>query len=86
MPQTLTAAVYARPRKIAFLVGVDDDPELRRWLVDYNCVIWGGLLNAIVPTDGKSLESQWWAFLEWHDPDVIINCVDLDDHLIHELD
>jgi len=86
MPQTLTAAVYARPRKIAFLVGVDDDPELRRWLVDYNCVIWGGLLNAIVPTDGKSLESQWWAFLEWHDPDVIINCVDLDDHLIDELD
>ena len=86
MPQTLTATVYARPRKIAFVISTNDDPGVRRWLVDYNCVIWGGLFNAIVPTDGEQLEDHWWRFLEWYDPDMVVHCIDLKPELVDELD
>jgi hypothetical protein len=69
--KTIFATV--RPPRIAVLVP-SDDPHWQNTclrVLEFFSQLWGGHYNIVVPTDGRSLDSQSWAFLDAFSPDYI---------------
>lgn len=68
-----TIVTTVRPPRIAVFVHVNDD----HWqntcvrVVNFFTQLWGGHYNIIVPTDGKSIEPQFWKMLEAFSPDYV---------------
>ncbi|MDO8468156.1 MAG: hypothetical protein Q7S29_00150 [Candidatus Peribacter sp.] len=76
-----------RPLRVAFLVNPrKTNDEVIDAIVDYCLYRWGGRLNPIVFTNGKTFQKEWWDFLKKYDPDAVISFVKLDEKLIREID
>jgi hypothetical protein len=70
--QTFSSRV--RPIRVAVLTDVAD-PEWQRSclaILEFLTQIWGGREAIIVPTDGKTIDDNFWALLSVHDPDIIL--------------
>jgi hypothetical protein len=66
------AAAYITTRSIAWLVEYDNWEQLEN-IIKYNCVIKGGIYNAIVPlTKDGTLTSEYQQFLRDYDADIVV--------------
>ncbi len=74
-----------RPFRIAFLVDPKNEEKWFDQIIKYNRGKWGGRFNPIIFTDGKTIESSWWNFLEEYDPDIIFSTVELDGELLKKI-
>ncbi len=75
-----------RPLRLAFVINSTTPiDELVQYLI-YNSSIWGGIHNALVPTQGQSLDDDWWTILRDHDPDKVIFCGDISPDLVREVE
>jgi hypothetical protein len=68
------ATLSVRPQRIAWLIGDDFAFEDLVRIIRYNTTVWGGIFNALVPTDGAVLSEGWWETLGAYDPDVVVAC------------
>lgn len=84
-PTRKIATVSVRPQRLAFLVreGFPSDELVR--LIRYNTTVWGGMFNALIPTDGVTLLDGWWDVLQSHNPDVIVLCGNIKNKLTQEI-
>jgi hypothetical protein len=84
--ERLGARLWARPKRIAFLVddsfGAGDLNNVVRYCSRY----LGGRANAIVPVDNGTLGSGWRDVLRAVDPDILYSFKPLDDKLKQELE
>lgn len=67
-------SVYALPRpfKIAFLLNPDESKyKILDSIIEYNCKIWGGRFNPIIPVIDGSIPDSYWQLLQFIDPDII---------------
>jgi len=83
---THAVTCWSRPKRIAFLVNPEvlTDEEFNE-ILKFNFEAWGGRYNPIIPTDGKEINSDWWKFLEMHDPDYIYSLIELEEQLIRKI-
>ena len=62
-----------RTPKVAVLVNTADtywkDTILR--IIEWSTQVWGGAYNIIIPTDGKTIDEDFWKILEKYSPDYI---------------
>jgi hypothetical protein len=64
--------VSHRPRRVAFLVDVDESPDaLFDEIVDFNVCSWGGRCNPIIPVVDGRITEPYWRLLNLVDPDVL---------------
>jgi hypothetical protein len=62
-----------RPHRVAVLTNIGD----AHW--QYSCIgilefftkLWGGSHCLIIPTDGKTIDEEFWTVLSSHDPDIL---------------
>ncbi len=79
--------VRNRPIKTAFLI----NPAFADWEEWFDAIWlytqdkWGGRFSPIVPTDGESIDANWWKFLEELDPDYIYAVSPISERLTKEL-
>ena len=77
-PENKNQRVYAelstRPVRLAFLIYEDIDRQTFTKIIEYLSIIWGGYYSCLIPTDGKSISSEWWEVLVTYSPDKIIIC------------
>ena len=70
--------VQYRPRRVAFLVDVDQCPDaLIDEIVDFNISAWGGRYNPIVPVLAGQIPDSYWRLLELANPDILYAYCDL---------
>lgn len=68
-------AIYAgvRPARIVTLIDVND----KEWVdtcfrvIEWYSQMWGGQYNLMIPTDGDSIQEEFWFLTEAFDPDYI---------------
>lgn len=60
----------ARPIQILFLVPHDDEKLIRRVLL-YNCAVWGGFQNFVIPVKRGRIERPWSDLLTSIEPDQV---------------
>ena len=69
--RTVNASV--RPGRVAVLIDKSDadwqNTALR--VIEFYSFMWGGGYNIIVPTDGQTIDVQFWTILEAFDPDYV---------------
>jgi hypothetical protein len=64
--------VLHRPRKVAFLVDVDQSSDaLFDEIADFNVCSWGGRCNPIIPVVNGQIADSHWRLLRLVDPDVL---------------
>lgn len=68
------AAVSLRPLRLAFLLRTDASGDTVLRCIRHSTSVWGGVLSALIPTDGQTLGEDWWQVLRNHDPDMIVCC------------
>lgn len=85
-PKRKIATVSVRPPRLAFVIHEEFSFEELTRVIRYNTTVWGGVFNALVPTDGRTLSDGWWATLEAHDPDRIIVCGAIEENLIESVE
>ncbi len=61
-----------RAYRVAHLLDVDGSYEQARRVVQFGSFRWGGIFNVAIPMTRGKIESDWWEFLRWYDPDVIL--------------
>ena len=61
-----------RAYRVAHLLDVDGSYEQARRVVQFGSFRWGGIFNVAIPMTKGNIESDWWEFLRWYDPDVIL--------------
>ncbi len=78
--------VRHRPRRLAFLVDVEQCSEARfNEITEFNVSCWGGRYNPIIPlVDGKITE-PYWKLLKLVDPDILYTYQDLTADLIKRI-
>ncbi len=72
--ETKTATLAVRPLRLAFLVRARASEEDVLTYLAYCSSVWGGVFNALIPTDGESLTEDWWRVIRAHDPDKVVCC------------
>ncbi len=71
--------VSHRPRRVAFLVDVDQSPDgLFDEIVNFNVRCWGGRFNPIVPVMEGQVTEPYWRLLDLVDPDILCIYCDID--------
>jgi hypothetical protein len=62
-----------RPHRIAVLVNSEDPNWYSSCLgvIEFLTKLWGGSYCVIIPTDGKSIDEEFWTILSSHDPDIL---------------
>lgn len=67
--------VHKRPIRFAFLINPHEDQwrEQLDAICEYTLDKWRGRFNPVVPTNGETLEPEWWNFLKKIDPDYVIS-------------
>ncbi len=83
--EQLLCGLTVRPLRFGFIVNRTIGPDVFEQINQYNTSLWGGQFNIFVPTDGKSVRSDWWRQLVFHDPDVIFLVGQVDGELASEL-
>lgn len=78
--------VHHRPRRLAFLLDVEECSEARfNEIAEFNVSCWGGRYNPIIPLmDGKITE-PYWNLLQLIDPDILYTYHDLTPELIKRI-
>jgi len=84
-PVNRLATIGARPLRMAFVVNDSAPVELLSEILQYNSLLWGGLYNTFVPTDGKTIRGDWYFTLVHHDPDLIFLCGEFTDSLVDQI-
>jgi hypothetical protein len=58
--------VHKRPIRFAFLINPHEDQWLEQLdaICEYTLDKWRGRFNPVVPTNGETLEREWWKFLK----------------------
>jgi hypothetical protein len=79
------ASVATRPLKLAFLINEATPKNQLLKYFEYHSAVWGGFYNPLIPTDGKTLRSDWWQMLLSHSPDKVIVCGEISDSLLQEV-
>jgi len=74
-----------RPLRFGYIINREIDQSEFRQIYQYNTSLWGGKYNLFVPTDGKSIRSDWWRQLFFHDPDLIYLVGEIETKLINDL-
>lgn len=70
--------VQHRPRRIAFLVDVDQSPDtLFSEIVDFSVSSWGGRYNPIIPVFNGTIPESYWRLLNLTNPDILYSYCDL---------
>ncbi len=66
--------VHKRPIHFAFLINPHENqlPEQLDAIWQYTLDKWRGRFNPVVPTNGETLEPEWWNLLKKIDPDYVI--------------
>lgn len=61
-----------RPHRVAVFVNMADPNwyESSFGVIEFLTKLWGGSHSVIIPTDGKTIDEEFWAILSSHDPDV----------------
>lgn len=72
--ETRLVTASLRPLRLAFLLRTDASSETALACLRHNSSVWGGMFNALIPTDGEVLSEDWWRVLRYHDPDMIVCC------------
>jgi hypothetical protein len=83
--ETRLVTASLRPLRLAFLLNADASSETVLTCLRHNSSVWGGIFNALIPTDGKALSEDWWQVLRNHDPDMIIGCGSISGRLLGQL-
>lgn len=67
--------VHKRPIRFAFLINPHEDQWLEQLdaICEFTLDKWRGRFNPVVPTNGETLEPEWWKFLKKIDPDYVIS-------------
>jgi hypothetical protein len=62
-----------RPHRVAVLVNSADPNWYWSCLgtIEFLTKLWGGSHCVIIPTDGKTIDEEFWAILSSHDPDIL---------------
>lgn len=85
-PPVLRCTARSRPIRAAFLVDPATLPaDAFDALIETCMGAWGGGYWPIVPTDGSTIEEDYWRLLELTDPDFVTAAVDLSDGLRSEI-
>lgn len=79
------ANVSTRPLKLAFLINEATPRDQLLKYIAYNTTAWGGFYNLLIPSDGKSLRSDWWRMLLGQSPDKVIVCGEASEDLLREV-
>jgi hypothetical protein len=70
--------VWHRPRRVAFLVDVDQSPAaLFDKILEFNVSSWGGRYNPIIPVFGGLITEPYWQLLKLANPDIVYTYCDL---------
>ena len=78
--------VRHRPRRLAFLLDVDESSEERfNEIADFNVSCWGGRYNPIIPLIEGKITEPYWRLLELIDPDILYTYHDLNIELIKRI-
>ena len=77
--------VSVRPFRLAFIVDEKIDLENLSRIFEYNCLVWGGYYNLIIPCNGMSVRSDWLSSLINYDPDIIFITDELSEPLLNEI-
>ncbi|WP_426131678.1 hypothetical protein [Pararhizobium sp. PWRC1-1] len=83
--KTRRANITPRPLRVAYLVPLDPSHTLLDVLFAESMSRWGGRRTPIIITDGSSIATTDWAFLDLWDADVIYSYVPLDDTLREQI-
>jgi hypothetical protein len=61
-----------RPHRVAVLANSTDPNWYQNCLgiIEFLTKLWGGSHCVIIPTDGKTIDGEFWAILSSHDPDI----------------
>src|SRR5438874_1949095 len=66
-----------RPKRVAFLVDIDQLPATIDVICDFNCDHWGGRFNPIIPVQGGVICESYWPLLRLADPDTFYSFCDI---------
>ena len=79
--------IHKRPIRLAFLINPHEDqwPEQLDAICEYTLNKWRGRFNPVVPTNGETLEPEWWNFLKKIDPDYVISTTTLSESLKEQI-
>src|SRR5258708_23871983 len=83
--EQLLCELSVRPLRFGFIVNRAIGSDVLEQIIQYNTSLWGGQFNLFVPTDGKSIRSDWVRQLVFHDPDVIFLVGQIDAELAGEV-
>ena len=71
--------VSHRPRRVAFLVDVDQSSDrLFDEIVDFNSCCWGGRFNPVIPVVSGEIPEPYWRLLDLIDPDIFYLYCDIE--------
>lgn len=79
--RTLNAKLTPRPARIAYLIPESAEHNLLDRLIEESLSRWGGRRTPFIPTNGISIDSTYWTFLDYWDADIIYSYSDLSDEL-----
>jgi len=63
-----------RPHRVAIFANSAD----RHWyhnclgIIEFLTKLWGGSHSVIIPTDGETIDEEFWSILSSHDPDILL--------------
>ena len=78
--------VQHRPRRVAFLVDVDQCPDtLFDEIVDFNVSSWGGRYNPVIPILSGQITEAYWRLLNLINPDILYTYCDLPTALVKRI-
>ena len=83
--QHCIATLSTRPLRIAFVIHEGLPNEAIERVLQYNSLVWGGNFNLLIPSNGKTIDDDWFKTLTMHDPDYIFLCGDIDDFVKHQI-
>lgn len=70
--------IQHRPRRVAFLVDVDQSSDaLFDEIVDFNVSTWGGRYNPVIPVVDGEIPESYWHLLQIVNPDLLYTYCDL---------
>ena len=85
-PSLISVTTASRPKRIAILFNPNTvTSEELDGIFDKLHLMWGGRLCPIIPTDGNTIEEEWWNLLLMVDPDYVHSLQPLSDDLVRQL-
>jgi hypothetical protein len=85
VPKYQIASISNRPLRLGYIVNTKIEAEILSKVFMGNSLLWGGLYNIFIPTDGDIIRADWWRILYVHDPDIVVYVGEVSNSLAEQI-